>query len=237
MNTVNTSSIPPEELRKFDENLRGYKQGGEILTEGHPDDNAIYLLRTGTVGVFRRGTGGSQMMIATIDAVNVFGEMALVSGGPRTATIRVISEDAVVYKFIHPDIKALIANPTWSELLITRLVSNLKRTSDQLVQAEIDRNRYQRQEAAAADQTAILLSAFSQLVERVADDVVVNSREWHFLKGLNRMTSSYLRAHLPEIYTKMQIDPEGDFQRMLKEPGLPDLLREVILRKLSQIDK
>jgi CRP-like cAMP-binding protein len=227
MLNVDTTGIPTDELQKFSQNLQTYHPGAEILVEGRTDDRAIYLLRKGQVGVFRM-IGGDSKSLATIDAVNVFGEMALVSGGPRTATIRALTDDVLVYKFLHPDIHAVLANPGWGELLVKRLAANLKSTSDRLVSTEAELCQLQSKDANLSIHTLVLITAFSELVDHVADDVVVNSREWHFLNGLNAMTEQYLHDHLPDLYTQIEEYRLVALKRMSREPGLTALIRGMI---------
>jgi CRP-like cAMP-binding protein len=233
---VETTGIPAEELQKFEQNLLIYHAGAEILVEGRTDDRAIYLLRKGQVGVFRN-VGSEAKRIATIDAVNVFGEMALASGGPRTATIKALTDDVVVYKFLHPDIHAALANPTWGELLVKRLAANLKNTSDRLVATEGELNTLQARDANLSIHTLVLITAFSELVNRVADDVVVNSREWHFLHDLATLTDHYVRDHLPDLYCQMGEYRLVALKRMSREPSLPTLLRGIISEILHQMGK
>ncbi len=227
MLAVDTTGIPSEELQKFENNLLTYRQGGEIVVEGRTDDHAVYLLRKGQVGVFRI-INGEPTRIAVIDAVNIFGEMALVSGGPRTATIRVLTDDAVVYKFLYPDLPSVLANPKWGELLVKRLTANLKNTSDQLVKTEAEQGTIKVRDSDLCLHTLILTTAFSELVDRVADDVVVNSREWHFLTGMQEMTRHYLSAHLPELYSQLEEYRYVALKRMLREPGLTPYIRDLI---------
>ncbi len=226
MLTVDTTGIPTEELEKYSHNLRTLHIGGEILVEGQEDDRAIYLLRKGQVGVYRMVAGESRR-IAAIDAVNIFGEMALVSGGPRTATIRALT-DVLVYKFPVPDIHTVVDNPVWSELLVTRLVQNLKSTSDRLVSTESEMKNLQARDSGLSLHTLILITAISELVDRVAGDVVVNSREWHFLNGLTAMTDQYLRDHLPELYAQTEEYRVMALKRISREPGLTPLIRGMI---------
>jgi CRP-like cAMP-binding protein len=185
------------------------------------------LLRKGQIGVFRR-INGDPTRIAVIDAVNVFGEMALVSGGQRTATIRVLTDEAVVYKFLYPDLPSVLANPVWGELLVKRLTANLKSTSDQLVKTEAELGRIKVSDSDLTIHTLVLITALMELMDRVAGDAEASSRESLVLKGLAQMTGSYLAIHLPELHSQIDDYRFVALRRLMREPGLPPVIRELI---------
>ena len=64
---------------------RVYSAGVEIFHEGHLP-TALYILTKGTAGVLSNSTEG-RVRLANIEAPCFFGEMALLEGGDRSATI------------------------------------------------------------------------------------------------------------------------------------------------------
>lgn len=60
--------------------------GETIFTEGESGDLA-YLIATGTVGIFRT-VDGEESLLGELEAGQLFGEMALISDKPRTATAK-----------------------------------------------------------------------------------------------------------------------------------------------------
>jgi putative peptide zinc metalloprotease protein len=63
--------------------------GQEIIREGDPAD-AFYLVQSGRVGVVGRREDGTEYSIATLGPGSPFGEQALVTGEPRSATVRAL---------------------------------------------------------------------------------------------------------------------------------------------------
>lgn len=59
--------------------------GGTLFLEGQPGD-AAYIVLGGTVRVLREGEGGEQCPVADVKAGWIVGEMALLDGGPRSAS-------------------------------------------------------------------------------------------------------------------------------------------------------
>ncbi|MEM7248781.1 MAG: cyclic nucleotide-binding domain-containing protein [Acidobacteriota bacterium] len=65
---------------------RSYEPGDAVVTEGQPGDS-MFVISSGEVGVYTL-RGGSEVELANLRAGDFFGEAALLSGKPRTATIR-----------------------------------------------------------------------------------------------------------------------------------------------------
>jgi hypothetical protein len=63
-----------------------YSDKAEILRQGEPGDE-MFVLERGTVRITVRGEGGKVVFERTIQAPALFGEMALITKEPRTATV------------------------------------------------------------------------------------------------------------------------------------------------------
>ena len=66
--------------------LRAYDEGDIIVTEGEPG-SSLFLIVGGTVKVFTRSDDGGNLQLAELGPGDFFGEVSLLSGKPRTATI------------------------------------------------------------------------------------------------------------------------------------------------------
>lgn len=64
--------------------VRSVEAGEAVFTQDQPGD-AMYLIRRGSVDVERHG-----QLLATLDQGHHFGEMALVDGYPRSATVKAV---------------------------------------------------------------------------------------------------------------------------------------------------
>src|SRR5262245_12118070 len=78
--------LPPEEMAPLLDRVRtrSVKAGESGFHAGHPGD-ALYLVADGSVQVIAPGT--SPRILAELGSGQAFGEMALLSGGSRTATV------------------------------------------------------------------------------------------------------------------------------------------------------
>jgi ABC-type lipoprotein export system ATPase subunit len=64
-----------------------FAPGASILEEGDPADR-FYIITKGQVEVFLEHPDGAQIIVERLDRGTYFGEMALISGGQRTANVR-----------------------------------------------------------------------------------------------------------------------------------------------------
>ncbi|MBW4522743.1 MAG: mechanosensitive ion channel [Scytolyngbya sp. HA4215-MV1] len=87
----------------------GYRQlfpaGQVICQEGEPG-NSFYIILSGSVEIFSRKT---EQYIATLNEGEFFGEMSLLLGIPRSATVRSL-EETVLFVVDHKDLQRLLKN-------------------------------------------------------------------------------------------------------------------------------
>jgi CRP-like cAMP-binding protein len=81
---------------------RTYKTGDHITGQGDPGD-LLFIIVDGLVEVIRASAEGdtAPKTVVHLGQGQVIGEMALVDLGPRSATIRVISDDAILHAIHH----------------------------------------------------------------------------------------------------------------------------------------
>lgn len=102
------SPFDPKELRGFLDGFksRTVKAGEYIVREGEEGD-AFYLLRSGEVEVLKDSQGGK--VINRLKQGQFFGELALLTGAPRAASVRAVSEVSV-YRLSKADFDQIITS-------------------------------------------------------------------------------------------------------------------------------
>ena len=109
-------SLSPEELQKLESRLkeRVYPPNTAIVREGAPGD-AMFIIKDGKVDVKKREQStGIDMTIASLGGGACFGEMALLTGNPRSATVMATMATSV-FVLEKKDFEALLReNPTIS---------------------------------------------------------------------------------------------------------------------------
>jgi hypothetical protein len=71
-------------IRSFE--LRRFEAGEIVVTEGEPGDS-LFVVTTGAVRAYVRGADGHNVPVRRLGEGSFFGEIALLKGGARTATI------------------------------------------------------------------------------------------------------------------------------------------------------
>ncbi|MBV8544006.1 MAG: cyclic nucleotide-binding domain-containing protein [Acidobacteria bacterium] len=66
--------------------LESHDEGSVIISEGQPGAS-MYIIASGEVKVFTNGAGGSTLYLARLGEGDFFGEVSMLTGKPRTATI------------------------------------------------------------------------------------------------------------------------------------------------------
>jgi hypothetical protein len=66
--------------------LLSFGPGDIVVSEGEPGDS-LFVLTTGAVKVFVRSAAGRQSLVRELGEGAFFGEISILSGGPRTATV------------------------------------------------------------------------------------------------------------------------------------------------------
>jgi zinc transporter ZupT len=98
--------LPAEQIEQILPCIRDHQlTAGEVLFKAGDPGDALYIVARGKVEVL---TDGSRGAIAVLGGGHAFGEMSLLSGGPRTATIRA-AEDTDLLKILKEDFDHLVA--------------------------------------------------------------------------------------------------------------------------------
>jgi Fe-S-cluster-containing dehydrogenase component/CRP-like cAMP-binding protein len=97
--------------------LLAYDSGEEIMRQGEWGGNTFYIAVEGTLDVYVRDAGG-QKRIGGLESGSCFGEMALLAGVERNATVRVPEgQSAVVLEVTRPALRLLRKLPKFGEKL------------------------------------------------------------------------------------------------------------------------
>jgi putative ABC transport system ATP-binding protein len=109
---------PPDTLTTITQKMvaERFPPGTVVVKQGDEGDK-FYVIRRGTVEV-RRDEQGAPATIATLGSGDFFGELALMSGDKRNATVVVMAPDTVLYSLKKQDfLAALAATPSLDQQL------------------------------------------------------------------------------------------------------------------------
>lgn len=83
-------------------------QRGDRVVEENQKGDAFFILASGEATVWVRGQGGRERIIAKLGPGDVFGEIALIRGIPRTATVEITSDSAELLRLEKRDFDTLM---------------------------------------------------------------------------------------------------------------------------------
>jgi CRP/FNR family cyclic AMP-dependent transcriptional regulator len=109
---------------------RRYRRGQVLFLEGDPGES-LFVLRHGSVSVFRTAPNGERAMLAVVKAPDVLGEVALLDGAPRSASAEAM-EDTVVLTLSRQAFLALFRNqPSMLDAVLRSFGALVRRLTDQ----------------------------------------------------------------------------------------------------------
>jgi CRP-like cAMP-binding protein len=129
------SGLSREDIAKILGRLeeKSFHAGTTILSQGDQGDS-FYFIQSGAVQVVLEGGGGRRETIAVLGPQDSFGEMALFSGEPRSATIITV-KDTTVWRLSREAWNELIEKyPTWLLHFCASLSKRLARVEQQYSQ-------------------------------------------------------------------------------------------------------
>ena len=103
--------------------LLTYEAGEEIIHEGDWSGNTFYILIDGRLDVYAKDMAGVSRKIGEVEVQNSFGEMAVLAGQPRSATVFSPDGHATVLEIQRPALRLLRKLPRFGE----RLEANYRR--------------------------------------------------------------------------------------------------------------
>ncbi len=116
--------------------VRSYAAGDIIVTEGEPG-SSLFLIVSGVVKVFTRTDDGINLQLAELGLGDFFGEVSLLTGKPRTATITAHT-DVTAIELDRTDFETIVKNHPEAR---TTLEDFYKLRAEKTVEAVIQRLR------------------------------------------------------------------------------------------------
>lgn len=105
-----------------------YRQGDLIVREGDPGED-MFFIESGRVEVVQ-GTGSNTRHLNELAAGDLFGEMALLTGNPRSASVIALT-DIDLWSLSHADFDNLVTSYPNLALALGRLLSERLRNTDE----------------------------------------------------------------------------------------------------------
>lgn len=109
---------------------RTFARGQLLMVEGEPGESLL-VITSGTVSVFRTALSGERAVLSVLRAPEALGEVALLDGAPRSASVEAM-ERTTVLSLSRPTFLALVrSQPALLDALLRSLGTMVRRLSDQ----------------------------------------------------------------------------------------------------------
>jgi len=112
--------------------------GSELFRTGQPGE-AMYVIKRGEIELYIKDHAGQKIVLATATEGQVFGEMALLDHGPRTATACAIS-DCELLELDRDSLLRLFQTTPKAALSLLAAMSHMTRKADELLRTRVSRN-------------------------------------------------------------------------------------------------
>ncbi|MCL7454536.1 MAG: cyclic nucleotide-binding domain-containing protein [Anaerolineae bacterium] len=124
------ANLSPGQLEDVSRRLRPvrFRQGEVVILEGETG-REMYFIESGRVRV-ERGQGSDRVVLDELEAGDLFGEMALLSGTPRAATVTAVT-DVNLWRMSQEDFDDLVTAYPNLALALSRLLSERLRSTDE----------------------------------------------------------------------------------------------------------
>jgi tetratricopeptide (TPR) repeat protein len=119
--------------------LETYDEGDIVITEGETG-SSLYVIVSGEVKVYTRGSRGENVFLAKLTAGDFFGEVRILTGKPRTATVTAAQKSELLRLDKDKLDKVVSEHPRVREILD----QFYRRRADQTVEAMIENIKAQR---------------------------------------------------------------------------------------------
>src|SRR6185295_16853369 len=119
--------------------------GHTLFQAGDPGDS-LFIVRVGEIELFIKDTAGQRITLTTAEAGEMFGELAMLDSGPRTATALALI-DSEVLVLDRDDLVLLFKRKPEAALHMLAALSGLTRKADELLRTRVSRNLNEEMEA------------------------------------------------------------------------------------------
>jgi len=113
-------------------------EGHTLFQAGDPGDS-LFIMQSGQIELFIKDTAGQKIVLTTAQPGDMFGELAMLDTGPRTATALALSESEVLV-LDRSDLVLLFRRKPEAALHMLAALSGLTRKADELLRTRVSRN-------------------------------------------------------------------------------------------------
>ena len=103
-----------------------------VVLEGDDSVQALYLIATGSVQVYMTGIDGRETILSFLERGDFFGEMSLIDGEPRSASVRTVTDATLLVIHRESFLSLIRKTPEIAMALMSELCKRLRKANKQI---------------------------------------------------------------------------------------------------------
>lgn len=111
---------------------KGFKKGDIILMEDDDTSQSLFIIAKGEVKVVLTAEDGREAILASLKEGDFFGEMSLLDGEPRSATVRAVEDSRLLTIRREDFLAAIRKQPDLALTLLGEMSKRLRRSNRQI---------------------------------------------------------------------------------------------------------
>ena len=112
--------------------VQDFNRDETVVLEGDCSMKALYLIASGTVQVYMTGVDGRETILSFLERGDFFGEMSLVDGEPRSASVRTVTDAQLMIIHREPFLTLIRQTPEIAMSLLSEMSKRLRKANKQI---------------------------------------------------------------------------------------------------------
>ena len=112
--------------------VKNFNRDETVVLEGDDSVQALYLIATGSVQVYMTGIDGRETILSFLERGDFFGEMSLIDGEPRSASVRTVTDAKLLVIHRESFLSLLRKTPEIAMALMSELCMRLRKANRQI---------------------------------------------------------------------------------------------------------
>ena len=112
--------------------VKNFNRDETVVLEGDDSVQALYLIATGSVQVYMTGIDGRETILSFLERGDFFGEMSLMDGEPRSASVRTVTDATLLVIHRESFLSLLRKSPEIAMALMSELCKRLRKANKQI---------------------------------------------------------------------------------------------------------
>ena len=112
--------------------VQDFNRDETVVLEGDCSMKALYLIASGTVQVYMTGVDGRETILSFLERGDFFGEMSLIDGEPRSASVRTVTDAQLMIIHREPFLTLIRQTPEIAMSILSEMSKRLRKANKQI---------------------------------------------------------------------------------------------------------